>query len=153
MSKAPAVLLLSLALAGCAAAPQARLTSDPAVSPARYAWDGARWRCGADWVVCKPEALAARFGAAPGLGDVVAGNAFEAYGDRLLPGWPRQAAAPGAAALLRLAPTLWVDGQAVPAAEALPRYIRDKVAKTTEERAREKAAALAGSPTAPSPSP
>ena len=41
MVKAPAVFLLSLALAGCAMAPQARLVSDPAFSPARYAWDGA----------------------------------------------------------------------------------------------------------------
>ncbi|WP_027550815.1 hypothetical protein [Bradyrhizobium sp. Cp5.3] len=41
MVKAPAVLLLSLALAGCAVAPQARLASDPAFAPARYAWDGA----------------------------------------------------------------------------------------------------------------
>jgi hypothetical protein len=41
MSKASAVLLLSLALAGCAAAPQAKLASDPAAKPARYAWDGA----------------------------------------------------------------------------------------------------------------
>ncbi|MET4384684.1 hypothetical protein ABIB73_000419 [Bradyrhizobium sp. F1.4.3] len=41
MVKAPAVLLLSLALAGCAMAPQAHLASDPAFHPARYAWDGA----------------------------------------------------------------------------------------------------------------
>ncbi|MCG2628355.1 hypothetical protein L6654_17115 [Bradyrhizobium sp. WYCCWR 13023] len=41
MVKAPAFLLLSLALAGCAAAPQAHLASDPAFKPARYAWDGA----------------------------------------------------------------------------------------------------------------
>lgn len=41
MVKAPAVLLLSLALAGCAVAPQAHLASDPAFGPARYAWDGA----------------------------------------------------------------------------------------------------------------
>ncbi|MCK1622638.1 hypothetical protein IVA98_05140 [Bradyrhizobium sp. 160] len=41
MFKAPAFLLLTLALAGCAAAPQAHLTSDPAFKPARYAWDGA----------------------------------------------------------------------------------------------------------------
>ncbi|MDA9500459.1 hypothetical protein XI05_23865 [Bradyrhizobium sp. CCBAU 11357] len=41
MVKAPAVLLLSLALAGCAASPQAHLASDPAFKPARYAWDGA----------------------------------------------------------------------------------------------------------------
>ncbi|MFD0613990.1 hypothetical protein ACFQZO_27970 [Bradyrhizobium sp. GCM10027634] len=41
MVKASAFLLLSLALAGCAVAPQARLASDPAFRPARYAWDGA----------------------------------------------------------------------------------------------------------------
>ena len=41
MVRASAALLLSLALAGCAAGPQARLASDPAVAPARYAWDGA----------------------------------------------------------------------------------------------------------------
>jgi hypothetical protein len=41
MVKAPAVLLLSLALAGCAVAPQAHLASDSAFKPARYAWDGA----------------------------------------------------------------------------------------------------------------
>jgi len=41
MIKAPAFLLLSLALAGCAVAPQAHLASDPAFKPGRYAWDGA----------------------------------------------------------------------------------------------------------------
>lgn len=39
--KAPAFLLLSLALAGCAVAPQAHLASDLAFKPALYAWDGA----------------------------------------------------------------------------------------------------------------
>ncbi|WP_234684089.1 hypothetical protein [Bradyrhizobium monzae] len=41
MVKAPAFLLLSLALAGCAIAPQAHLASDPAFKSTRYAWDGA----------------------------------------------------------------------------------------------------------------
>ncbi|MDD1528820.1 hypothetical protein C7U92_14795 [Bradyrhizobium sp. WBOS7] len=41
MVKAPALLLLSLALAGCVVGPQAHLSSDPAFKPARYAWDGA----------------------------------------------------------------------------------------------------------------
>ncbi|MGY8637975.1 hypothetical protein RAD15_36440 [Bradyrhizobium sp. 14AA] len=41
MVKAPAFLLLSLALAGCAVGPQAHLSSDPAFRPSRYAWDGA----------------------------------------------------------------------------------------------------------------
>ena len=74
---------------------------------------------------------------------VVAGNAFAAYGERLLPGWPLVHALPTATALLRLAPALLAAGQAVPPQDALPRYIRDKVAKTSDERADEKAAALA----------
>lgn len=41
MVKAPAFLLLTLALAGCAVAPQAHLTSDSGFKPSRYAWDGA----------------------------------------------------------------------------------------------------------------
>ncbi len=41
MVKASALLLLSLALAGCAVAPQAHLAPNPAFKPARYAWDGA----------------------------------------------------------------------------------------------------------------
>lgn len=40
MLKAPAALLVSLALTGCAVAPQARLAADPAFRPAA-AWDGA----------------------------------------------------------------------------------------------------------------
>jgi tRNA threonylcarbamoyladenosine biosynthesis protein TsaB len=43
--------------------------------------------------------------------------------------------------MLRLAPQLLAAGQAVAAQDALPSYIRDKVAKTTAERAAEKAAA------------
>jgi tRNA threonylcarbamoyladenosine biosynthesis protein TsaB len=45
--------------------------------------------------------------------------------------------------MLRLAPNLLAAGQAVTAAQALPRYIRDKVAKTTDERMAEKAAIAA----------
>ena len=52
-------------------------------------------------------------------------------------------AGPSAAAMLRLAPQLLAAGGAVDAAQALPHYIRDKVAKTTAERAMEKAAVLA----------
>jgi tRNA threonylcarbamoyladenosine biosynthesis protein TsaB len=49
-------------------------------------------------------------------------------------------ALPSAAALLRLAPALLAAGGAMPADQALPLYVRDKVAKTTAERAAEKAA-------------
>jgi tRNA threonylcarbamoyladenosine biosynthesis protein TsaB len=41
--------------------------------------------------------------------------------------------------LLRLAPTLLADGRPHAPAEALPLYIRDKVAQTTEERAADRA--------------
>jgi tRNA threonylcarbamoyladenosine biosynthesis protein TsaB len=45
-----------------------------------------------------------------------------------------KAAAPTAAALLRLAPKAWQAGAAVPAEQAMPLYVRDKVAQTTAER-------------------
>ena len=44
-------------------------------------------------------------------------------------------ALPTATAMLRLAPALAAAGQCVNAAGALPLYVRDKVALTTEERA------------------
>lgn len=68
-------------------------------------------------------------------GWAVAGNAFEAYPGRLPAGAPHTRALPTAPALLRLAPALLAAGLAVPAARALPLYIRDKVAQTTAERA------------------
>jgi tRNA threonylcarbamoyladenosine biosynthesis protein TsaB len=74
-----------------------------------------------------------------------AGNAFAAYGDRLprvAPGGLRCEALPTAAALLRLAPALWAQGLAVPAEQAMPLYIRDKVANTTAEREAMKAQAV-----------
>ena len=74
---------------------------------------------------------------------VLAGNVFEAYGPRLnMPG-ERCVALPTAAALLRLAPALWAQGLAVPADQAMPLYIRDKVANTTAEREAMKAQAAA----------
>jgi tRNA threonylcarbamoyladenosine biosynthesis protein TsaB len=106
------------------------------VYTASYAWQGAQWQASGALTVCAPEAVALPAGAW-----VLAGNAFAAYGERLPAGAPPLEVLPTAAALLRLAPALLAAGQAVPAAQAMPRYIRDKVAKTTEERAAEKAAA------------
>jgi tRNA threonylcarbamoyladenosine biosynthesis protein TsaB len=81
---------------------------------------------------------------------VLAGNVFEAYGPRLVAGGERCAALPTASALLRLAPALWAQGLAVPADQAMPLYIRDKVANTTAEREAMKAqAALAKAAEAP----
>jgi tRNA threonylcarbamoyladenosine biosynthesis protein TsaB len=104
------------------------------VYSAAYDWDGQRWalrhplQVGAAQQVVVPDA--------PRV--LLAGNAFEAYGERL-PAGERVQTLPTAAALLRLAPVLWADGQAVPAEQAMPLYIRDKVAQTTAEREAAKA--------------
>lgn len=87
-----------------------------------------------------------------GLADghcLLAGNVFAAYAERLahVPG-PRLQALPSASALLQLAPDLLAAGAAVPARDALPLYVRDKVAQTTAERDARHAA-----PTAPTSSP
>lgn len=74
-------------------------------------------------------------------GFALAGTAFAAYGPRLAAASARHDALPTATAMLRLAPALWAAGRTVPAAQAWPLYVRDKVAQTTEERAALKAAA------------
>jgi tRNA threonylcarbamoyladenosine biosynthesis protein TsaB len=70
-------------------------------------------------------------------GTLLAGNVFGVYADRLPSDMARFTyieALPTATALLRLAPALAAAGQCVDAALALPLYVRDKVALTTEER-------------------
>ena len=67
---------------------------------------------------------------------VLAGNAWAVYGERLPAGIRHVEAWPEAAAMLRLAPAMLAAGQAVPAEQALPLYVRDKVAQTTAERAK-----------------
>ncbi|MDR2300275.1 MAG: tRNA (adenosine(37)-N6)-threonylcarbamoyltransferase complex dimerization subunit type 1 TsaB [Comamonas sp.] len=88
-----------------------------------------------DFGLCAPEALQV----AADL--TVAGNAQSVYPELLAPAATHVHALPTATAMLRLAPALLAKGCAVPAEQALPRYIRDKVAKTTAERESEKAAA------------
>jgi tRNA threonylcarbamoyladenosine biosynthesis protein TsaB len=109
------------------------------VYSAAYQWSAAHqsWQGLTALQVSAPEKVNA-------CATVLAGNVFEAYGPRLdLPG-ERCPALPTAAALLRLAPALWAQGLAVPADQAMPLYIRDKVANTTAEREAMKAqAALA----------
>ncbi len=64
------------------------------------------------------------------------GNAWQAFATR----WPaalsrtHMHAMPTAQALLRLAPVAFAQGLAVSPEDALPIYIRDKVAQTTQER-------------------
>ena len=72
----------------------------------------------------------------------VAGTALDAFADRLPWGnaerWP--ACQDRAAALLRLAEVAWADGLSKPAEQAMPVYLRDKVAQTTAERLAQRAA-------------
>ena len=68
---------------------------------------------------------------------LLAGNVFGVYADRFseeVMRFARAQALPTASALLRLAPALAGSGHCVDAALALPLYVRDKVALTTEER-------------------
>ncbi|MCX7277243.1 MAG: tRNA (adenosine(37)-N6)-threonylcarbamoyltransferase complex dimerization subunit type 1 TsaB [Burkholderiales bacterium] len=106
-----------------------------------YAYAQGRWQQRADFQLLRPESVLQEEGWA------LAGNALAVYADRIPPSsGPRYAVLPAAAAMLRLAPALLAAGQAVPADQALPRYIRDKVAQTTDERMAAKAAAGAATP-------
>ena len=68
-------------------------------------------------------------------GDILAGNVFSAYAGRINLGAATCITAlPTASAMLRLAPALAAAGACVPASLALPLYVRDKVALTTDER-------------------
>ena len=100
------------------------------VYAANYAYDGSAWHLQGDFELLRPELLAVP----PGWR--LAGNVGGIYAQRLRPGGePCIEALPTAAAMLRLVPALLAAGEAVAPALALPRYVRDKVAKTTAERA------------------
>jgi tRNA threonylcarbamoyladenosine biosynthesis protein TsaB len=95
-----------------------------------YEFNSGSWTQLGGCSLIRPESLVLREGWA------LAGNVFAAYGERLPGGAaPRLAALPTASAMLRLAPALLAAGHAVAAEAALPIYIRDKVAQTTQERA------------------
>lgn len=99
----------------------------------RYVFDGD------DWTPQGPIVLAAPEDVVLPAGWALAGNAFDVHDKRLPPG-TRFEVLPTATALLRLAPARLAAGGAIPAAQALPLYVRDKVAQTTEERAAARAA-------------
>ena len=109
---------------------------------ARCEWLGGDngWRTDADFGLGAPETVSLP------AGWTVAGNARAPYGDRLAPNALHVMALPTATALLRLAPAPMAAGGGLPASDALPRYIRDKVAQTTAERA-----ALRANPSAVQP--
>jgi tRNA threonylcarbamoyladenosine biosynthesis protein TsaB len=94
----------------------------------RFRHDGAAWHREGPIALSAPQALQAA------ATTWLAGNAFDAYGERMPAGAGRIVAGPAAAAMLRLAPALLQAGGALPADQALPLYVRDKVAQTTAER-------------------
>lgn len=105
-----------------------------------YRWADSRWQVLQAPRLCDPRFLLAEAALLPGA--IVAGSALAAIdglqdalsarraGLMLLP-----QTASRAAALQRLLHAAWAAGDAVDAADALPIYLRDKVAFTTDERA------------------
>ncbi|MES2785242.1 MAG: tRNA (adenosine(37)-N6)-threonylcarbamoyltransferase complex dimerization subunit type 1 TsaB [Pseudomonadota bacterium] len=96
---------------------------------AAYAFENGAWREHEPARLLRPEQVLVPAGWA------LAGNAFAAYGARLPAALARIDAWPTAQALLLTAPDLIAAGKTTDAAHAMPLYIRDKVAQTTEERA------------------
>lgn len=115
---------------------------------AQYRWSGDRWHTLDAPALYTLEALNGQWLERAPRG--VAGNALTAFGERLRAGSAPRAddALPSSSALLSLAHTAWADGAALDAAQALPLYLRDKVAQTTAERDAARAAASARSASA-----
>lgn len=108
------------------------------VYAARYRHDAAGWTTLVAPALHDPAALL------PLVDHQVAGNSLLAHAS-IWAALPQQAcwpdAAPRAGALLTLAEAAWRRGEQLDAAQALPLYVRDKVAQTTAERAAARAAA------------
>jgi len=124
--------LAQVQLSDCWVAMDARMDE---VYAARYRWDGQHWHTEREPALYTLEALAAQWRAQPPA--AVAGSALDAFGDRLPV--PSQAtrvprSRSRSSALARIALQAWQQGAAIDAAQALPLYLRDKVALTTAER-------------------
>ncbi|WGS48470.1 tRNA (adenosine(37)-N6)-threonylcarbamoyltransferase complex dimerization subunit type 1 TsaB [Paraburkholderia sp. D15] len=111
---------------------------------ADYAWDDAQ----GDWRTLQPASLdAPERLVLPDAPFTLAGNAAAAFGERL----PAAAAArtvdgealPHAVPLAHAALRAWRAGRTVPADQAAPEYVRNKVAQTTAERIAQKAGKMA----------
>lgn len=104
---------------------------------ARYHWQDGAWRVLQAPGLWAPDALAAAWAAQPPAASV--GTGLAAF-DRVLhgacpAGGRIDAGDDRASALLNLAVQARAAGRGLDAADALPLYLRDKVAQTTEERA------------------
>lgn len=101
---------------------------------AEYAYEEHGWQVRVAPMLTTADALNRLWRGAPP--EVVAGNALGAFGAGLESAAARRVpdAAPCAIGMLALARALWAQGGAVDAAQALPFYLRDKVAQTTAER-------------------
>ncbi len=98
------------------------------------AWDGARWTSVRAPALAQPDEIALEPEARAALG---CGSGFVRFGEQLTALADSVVALdhPGADAIARLAAQQWLTGQGVPAKQARPLYVRDRVALTTEERA------------------
>lgn len=105
------------------------------IHAAHFVHDGERWRERCAPALCSAQDLVTRWQEHPPV--AVAGNALSAFGAGLATGHAQRLpqARPGASALLACARAAW-DGQlSMDAASAQPRYLRQRVALTTAERA------------------
>lgn len=110
-----------------------------------YHWTGERWQVLDAPALYSPEALKAQWQHQPPR--AVCGSALQPFAEALalgdLPAWPETRSR--AAALASLAEQAWAAGETLDAAEAMPLYVRDKVALTTAERAAAAAASQGAS--------
>lgn len=109
------------------------------VYAAHWHWNGQQWQARGDVQLCAPQSVEV-----PQTVQWLAGNVFAVYPGRVEQALGARAlncvaALPSAPALLSLAPSLLRQGLAVPPQQALPLYVRDKVARTTAEREQDKA--------------
>ena len=100
----------------------------------RYRWIDGRWQCQVAAALRTLDDLHALWARQPPL--CVAGSAVPAFGERLHAVTALRVAGDidRAAALMRVAQQLWHEHGGIDAAQALPLYLRDKVAMTVAER-------------------
>jgi tRNA threonylcarbamoyladenosine biosynthesis protein TsaB len=107
-----------------------------------YCFDGQRWQVQHEAALFTLPALHALWQTQ--TPQAVTGSALAAFGERLPCGAARridETVPDRAASLARLARAAWFRADAIDAAQALPLYLRDKVALTTAERAAARASA------------